>query len=304
MCRSGATQLLEALDAQVLANAYRNQLGVHMDLPERSLDYLLCTQCDLRFFWPPIAGSEQFYAQLQKISWYYSAAKQEFGIAAAYVKPDYDVLEIGAGRGLFSRAIQCRSYTGLEFSPDAIRWAAEDGIQLLPRTVEEHARTAGGAYDVACAFQVLEHVTDPRSFLEAAARCVKSGGRLIMSVPGEDSFARYAYGDVLNMPPHHLTRWSDRSLRSISEILGWRLIAIVPEPLGRNMRRAYADACAQEAVGKAFGQQLHLLDSRRQRLMFCSLQRICAAAIRFAVSAQPSKPRRGHAVIAIFEKLH
>jgi hypothetical protein len=141
-------RLTEGRRVAALADAYRKQLDVHIDLPEPALDYVLCTQCDLRFFSPPITGSEQFYAQLQKIRWYYSAAKQEFGIAAAHVKPEDDVLEIGAGRGLFSREIRCRSYTGLEFSPDAIRWAAEDGLRLLPRTIEEHSRTAGGEYDV------------------------------------------------------------------------------------------------------------------------------------------------------------
>lgn len=302
MCRSGATRLIETLDAQVLTNAYRKQLDVHIDLPVPVLDYLLCTQCDLRFFSPPVTGSEQFYAQLQKIRWYYSAAKQEFGIAAAYVKPEYDVLEIGAGRGLFSKEIRCRSYTGLEFSPDAIRWAAEDGIQLLPQTIEAHSRDAVGKYDVACAFQVLEHVADPRAFLEAAMRCVKAGGWLMMSVPGEDSFAGYAYRDVLNMPPHHVTRWSDKALKSIGEIFGLQCIAIVPEPLGRNMRGAYATAHADKTLGRAFGDELRLLDARLERPAFQLLERLATTAMRPYISVTSAKPRRGHAVIAIFKK--
>lgn len=302
MCRSGATRLLETLDARVLENAYRTLLDVHVDLPAQSFDYLLCARCDLRFFSPPITGSEQFYAQLQKIRWYYSAGKQEFGIAAAHVQPDDNVLEIGAGRGLFSREIRCRSYTGLEFSPDAIRWAAEDDIQLLPRTIEEHSRTAGDAYDVACAFQVLEHVADPRSFLEAAVHCLKAGGRLMMSVPGEDSFARHAYRDVLNMPPHHVTRWSDKALRSIGEIFGLRFTAIVPEPLGRNMRRAYAAARADRMIDRMLGGDLRLLDARLEHRTLQWVERSYAAVIRRLISMTPNKPRRGHAVIAIFQK--
>jgi SAM-dependent methyltransferase len=302
ICRSSTTRVLETLDGQTLAAAYRKQLDMHIDLPAPALDYRLCIQCDLRFFSPPITGSEQFYAQLQKIHWYYSAAKQEFGIAAAYVKPEDNVLEIGAGRGLFSRAIRCRSYTGLEFSPDAISWAARDGIHLLPQTIEAHSRTAAGQYDVACAFQVLEHVADPRAFLEASIRCLKAGGSLLMSVPGEDSFAGHAYRDVLNMPPHHVTRWSDKALRSIGEIFGLRFVALVPEPLGRNMRRAYVAAHADKMIGRAFGGELRLLDARLEQPMFRLLERLATALMRPFISATSGKPRRGHAVVAIFEK--
>lgn len=294
--------MIETLDTKTLAEAYRELLDVEIELPVPSLQYRQCATCDLRFFSPPVTGSERFYAQLQKIRWYYSAAKQEFGIAAAHVKPEDDVLEIGAGRGLFRREIQCRSYTGLEFSPEAIRWAAEGGVELLPRTVEEHARVAAGQYDVACAFQVLEHVSDPRSFLEAAAQCLKPGGRMMMSVPGEDSFAHYACHDVLNMPPHHVTRWTDKALSSIGDILGLRFVRVVPEPLGRNMRSAYATAQADKLVGRLSGGELRLLDPRLKQPVWRAVSKTAAALIRPVMSVSASKPRRGHAVIALFER--
>ena len=301
-CHGQATQLLERIDTGELSAAYRQQFDIDVTLPAAPIDYCLCRSCDLRFFSPAVTGSQDFYAQLQKIPWYYSAAKQEFGIAAQRVGAADNVLEIGAGRGLFAREIRAASYVGLEFSADAIRWAATDGIRLLPETVEQHAGHARGAYDIACTFQVLEHVADPRAFLQAAVQCLRAGGRLVVSVPAEDSFARFAYQDALNMPPHHVTRWSDRALRSIGPACGLRLVAIIPEPLSRNMRRAYASAHADRLLGRWMGVQPRLLRSCAQRPQLRWLLAALTAVIRNYLSVTRWQARRGHAVVAVFEK--
>lgn len=302
LCGSEATQLLQRLETRELSRAYRDQFEIEIELPATHFDYLACSNCDLKFFAPPCTGSQDFYGQLQKISWYYSAAKQEFGIAARRVSATDRVLEIGAGRGLFAREIRAASYVGLEFSADAIRWAENDGVRLLPETVEQHATNSNGQYDIACAFQVLEHVADPRSFLQAAARCLRSSGQLIVSVPAEDGFAQFAYQDALNMPPHHLTRWTDRALRSIATVCGLKLIAIVPEPLSRNMRRAYSNAHADRLVGQLTSAKLRLLNSCAQRPAQRRIAALLAALIRSYVSVTPWKGRRGHAVVAVFQK--
>lgn len=302
LCGGDKTQLVQRIGVSEIVRAYRAQLGVEVELPGDHLDYVLCRSCDLRFFAPVVTGSQQFYAQLQKIPWYYSAAKQEFGIAAQRITAADRVLEIGAGRGLFAREIEAASYVGLEFSAEAIRWAAQDGIELLPETVEQHAASNDGRYDVACAFQVLEHVADPCTFLRAAARCLRSGGRLMVSVPGEDSFARFAYQDVLNMPPHHVTRWTDAALRSIAAVCDMTLVAIVPEALGRNMRRAYANAHADRILSGLTGFEPSLLSSCVQRPALRPMVSAAAKLVRWYVSATSWQPRRGHAVVGCFEK--
>ena len=48
-------------------------------------------------------------------------------------------------------------------------------------------------------------------------RACKDGGRIIISVPSEDSFLKYAINSVLNLPPHHVTRWPDKTFYYLSE---------------------------------------------------------------------------------------
>ena len=302
LCHSSAVRLLDEISSSALPEAYRDELGLAITYRADHVAYMMCDSCDLRFFWPVVTGTEEFYAELQKISWYYNPDKQEFRIAAAYVSAGDAVLEIGAGRGLFSRQITGVSYTGLEFSPAAIQAAAADGIRLLAESVEHHAQANGGRYAIVCAFQVLEHVADPRSFLEAAVGCLRDGGRLIISVPGEDSFAQHAYWDVLNMPPHHVTRWTDACLRSVASLCGLRIAALVPEPLGRNMRRAHATALADRWLADLFRMKPRLLDKRLKRPVFRSLSAIASRLLRTYLSLTGRNNRRGHSVVAVYEK--
>lgn len=301
LCDSSQSRVLERIESSRLAQAYQSELGITVSLPGDEIRYLECAKCGLRYFAPQATGDEAFYGELQRIPWYYSASKQEFLIAARQIENHHRVLEIGAGRGLFTKVISAATYTGLEFSPDAIRLAAEQGIHLLSESIEQHALAHRETYDVACSFQVLEHVARPRAFLDSAVSCLKSGGRLIISVPGEDSFARAAYWDVLNMPPHHMTRWSDACLRSIAELFGLRLIALTPEPLGRNMVRLYANAIADSRLAKLTRMQPVLLDARLRAPLFRSVSSAIALCVREYLKLHRGL-RRGHAVVAVFQK--
>lgn len=211
------------------------------------------------------------------------------------------MLEIGAGRGAFARRIRAKSYRGLEFSPAAIERARAAGVELRRETVEEHAARHPGSSDVVCAFQVLEHVSDPRSFLAAAVRCLRPGGSLIVSVPAEDSFMAADRFDVLNMPPHHLTRWTDRALGAVAGLLGLHQRAIEHEPLAREHARLYARVAAQRSLARLCGWQARLLDARLASPMAAGCVRLCASVITHAVRLRGSRAA-GHTVVAIYDR--
>ena len=60
--------------------------------------------------------------------------------------------------------------------------ALESGIQVeyVQETVEEHAAKHAHQYDVVTCMEMLEHVPDPQSVVNACAKLVKPGGGLLL----------------------------------------------------------------------------------------------------------------------------
>jgi SAM-dependent methyltransferase len=96
-------------------------------------------------------------------------------------------------------------------------------------------------YDAVCAFQVLEHVVDPGTFIENCLRRLRKGGLLLISVPDSNGFLRHAKQDILNAPPHHLSLWHRQVLRHMSGRFPLRIRRLVHEPLAPYHLKWYAN---------------------------------------------------------------
>jgi 2-polyprenyl-3-methyl-5-hydroxy-6-metoxy-1,4-benzoquinol methylase len=228
--------MLETVPATDLIAAYRRRLGLDIGKELAGIATLLfvrCDECELLSFWPLAAGSSQFYDRLQAFAWYYAEEKNEYGFARRFLTPKDTGLEVGCGKGAFGASLQVARYVGLEFSARARQRGVDAGLEVLGESVEVHAAGRAPQYDVVCAFQVLEHVPAVREFLDACVACLKPGGRLILSVPSADSFAREVPNFLLDMPPHHLTRWPDAALQALSRLLPLECIELWHEPLQR-----------------------------------------------------------------------
>lgn len=216
LCGSLSVIKVDSIQTSCLKTLYkRSSFGVDIstELGElKEFGYYRCNICDLGFYSPECLGSELFYEQLQKLDWYYLDNKPEYSIGSRYIRAGDAVLEVGCGKGAFAKLIESENYIGLELSVSAKAMAEENKIYVKNESIEIHAATNNGHYDVVCSFQVLEHVPDPSLFITACLACLKPGGILIISVPSEDSFMTIVENSILNMPPHHLTRWSDRAL--------------------------------------------------------------------------------------------
>jgi SAM-dependent methyltransferase len=97
--------------------------------------------------------------------------------------------------------------------------------------IEDFAQKHYQEFDVVCSFQVLEHITALNSFIMSQMGVLKSGGRLIIGVPNNDSFIREDSNDVLNRPPHHANLWTADSLKYLSNLYPVELERIYYEPL-------------------------------------------------------------------------
>lgn len=99
------------------------------------------------------------------------------------------VLDVGCGGGLLSEALAKAGaeVTALDLSPDVLEAARlhlyESGLQVDYReiSVEDLAEQIPASFDAVTCMEMLEHVPDPASVLEACARLLKPGGRLFLS---------------------------------------------------------------------------------------------------------------------------
>jgi 2-polyprenyl-3-methyl-5-hydroxy-6-metoxy-1,4-benzoquinol methylase len=161
-----------------------------------------------------------------------------------------NVLEIGCGNGAFLKLINNKvtAVKGLELNERAVEYAISNGLNVTNETIEDHSLNAENFYDVVICFQVLEHVTNVNSFIEASVRALKKGGKLIFAIPNNDNcffeyidlkwqFPQYQQALLLNMPPHHFNRWTTDSLKYLGEIFPLELNKFIYEPLSDS--RAY-----------------------------------------------------------------
>ena len=217
-CGATGALTLAALPAAPLIDAYRAkplEIDIAPLFAAARDDILLqqCSQCTLKWYANAPAGDAAFYVELQRQPWYYLADKAEYRFAARHIGAAARVLEVGCGHGAFRRHLPAEvQYRGLEFNARAAESARAQGLDVAMQTLAEEADACAGQYDAVCHFQVLEHVEDPLQFMRDCARALKPGGRMVVGVPAEDSFLVIAESNWLNMPPHHLTRWTDRAL--------------------------------------------------------------------------------------------
>lgn len=256
-------RLIETLPVPELIDLYRRDYGIDTAAEFRQhsdIGFYHCPTSDLNFFYPMVTGSESFYEGLQKFDWYYQESKFEFDFVSRFIKETDHVLEVGSGKGMFREKIGAKNYTGLEFSLEAKKLAAARGTTILNESIEGHAECNAGRYDVVCSFQVLEHVAQVRSFIESCIACLKPGGLLIYSVPSADSYIALASNSILNMPPHHVSWWSDACLEYLANIFDLEIIAIEHERLAEIHRKSYAAFIALQAFKNVAGIRASLLD--------------------------------------------
>ena len=303
LCGSLNSHSVDFLAFAFLSKLYKRFFGINLE--ENRLERIelrACECCDLRFYNPPLTGDESFYEQLQKFEWYYMAEKEEYDIARRHITNESSVLEIGVGYGAFANKIKARSYVGLELNDSAVRVAQQRGLAVYKSTVETHAIGHVDEYDVVCSFQVLEHVANPKQFIESSLKCLKRGGKLIQSVPSEDSFLGQEVNNILNMPPHHVSRWTDKTLNKFPELFGLEILEICHDRLSDFHVRPYCIAQIRTFLNKICRDEQRSLDPK-----FATL--FARVAVR-GLSLLPEMRFRygrlrpmGHSVTATYRKL-
>ena len=129
------------------------------------------------------------------------------------------VIDVGCGGGILAESMALRGADTLGIdmgeAPLSVAelHALESGVENVSYqkiTVEEIAAEQAEEYDVVCCMEMLEHVPDPGSIIQACADLVKSGGSVFFSTINRNpkAFALAIVGAeyIMNMLPKRNTR--------------------------------------------------------------------------------------------------
>jgi SAM-dependent methyltransferase len=237
LTKSHNVKLVREIDVADIFIAYKTTFDIdvkNLFVGTDKVQLYKCLDTGYQFFLPlNIAGDSEFYEHFQRYDWYYMDWKWEHETARRLIGSTDKVLEIGCGRGSFIERLAKNNVNcaGLELNLDAVRICQEKELEVFEQGIWEHASDNGGRYDVVCAFQVVEHIADIRGFLKASLAALRKGGKLIISVPNDDSFLGLDENNILNWPPHHMGLWNERLLRKLADLFSIRLDKIYIEPL-------------------------------------------------------------------------
>jgi 2-polyprenyl-3-methyl-5-hydroxy-6-metoxy-1,4-benzoquinol methylase len=253
--------LLRTISAGQLIRDWRDgrlKIDITEELHGHEEIYLYqCNQTKLKFFYPPdVAGSDRLYEKLQSNDFYYMEDKWEHRTALEDLAGCEQILEIGSGFGAFvqiciGRGLNAR---GIELNEAAVARAQQLGLPVERLSLEHAAELYSGSFDAICSFQVLEHVSNPRDFINWSLEMLRPYGKLIYCVPNADSFLKYQY-NLLDMPPHHMLRFSRGTFVALQKLFPLKLEKVRYEPLASYHVAGYIDSygrhfCSRYAQAK------------------------------------------------------
>jgi len=141
------------------------------------------------------------------------------------------VIDVGCGGGILAESMAARGaeVTGIDMAPSPLQVAKlhlkESGQQVdyQQSTAEHMASEHAGQFDIVTCMEMLEHVPDPASVVEACMRLTKPGGWVFLSTINRNpkSFAMAIVGAeyVLNLLPKGTHEYA-KFIRP-SELSGW-----------------------------------------------------------------------------------
>lgn len=230
------TTLIFTIETSKLIKDWKETFGIDISNELAKIEDIYLYQCNktkLLFFKPSTAtGSNSLYEKLQTKDWFYMPHKWEHQVALQDIESCNDVLEVGCAFGSFVEAgleagIKIR---GIELNNAAVEIAKGKNLPVTRQNLSDFANAHVETLDAVCSFQVLEHVPNPKDFLEWSIQSLKIGGQLIICVPNSESFLKNQY-NLLDLPPHHMLRWSETSFRALESLLPIKLEKVIKEPL-------------------------------------------------------------------------
>ncbi len=189
-----------------------------------------CRECSLGFRWPRLSKEQldTLYTQGSEVNWPATVdSRRDWRIARDWIQKrvpnDSRILDVGCFDGGFlERLVSSHRCFGIEIHPAARHRAEQNGIDVIGSDFSAIA----GTFDCITAFDVIEHVERPTSFLSDCLAAVKTDGWVVISTGNLDAFtfrlmaSRYWYCTIAE----HISFVSPTWFSGLAGTLDFRII--------------------------------------------------------------------------------
>lgn len=189
-----------------------------------------CRQCALGFRWPRLPKEEldALYIQGNEATWMAAPeSRRDWRIARGWLAEPLaegdSILDVGCFDGGFLESLvgRFRCY-GIEIHPVARKRAESKGIEIIGSDFS----AVSGSFDCVTAFDVIEHVEQPRVFLQDCLAAVRPGGVVVIATGNLDAptfrwmGSRYWYCTIAE----HICFLSPAWFAGLTGSLGYRVL--------------------------------------------------------------------------------
>jgi SAM-dependent methyltransferase len=197
-----------------------------------------CEGCGCEFSDGRDRDLTDFYKLITSQPGYYPRQRWEYKHCSELIRNTNNMspvklLDIGCGSGLFLESLSMFAnleLSGLDTCQESIDECIIKGISAHNLNLDEkYVDQNRGTYDFVTSFHCLEHVPDPSKYLSFVCDLLKPTGVAFVSTPLSPLLEESVWFDPLNNPPHHLTRFTEKSFCQVARMLDLNIsIALSP----------------------------------------------------------------------------
>jgi len=190
-------------------------------------------------------------AALEERHWWYSSRRKMLRRLVAPVRPGI-ALDVGCGSGGNTAVLRDLGWqvTGLEYSPAAAELARARGLDIVQGDATR-LPFPDESFDLVISTDMWEHVEDHQAVARETARVVRSGGRVLVAVPG--SMKLWSGHDLAL---GHVRRYEKDTLRALIEGAGLEIVdlhswnvLLRPVAMMRRRRSSTSESEMEETSG-------------------------------------------------------
>jgi SAM-dependent methyltransferase len=220
---------------------------VRTKLRKQGVEILQCAACRLAF-WIPGAGFDpsslydgDYFASEHAAHGYDDYAALEPALRATFRRrlaklggaTGAKLLDVGAAYGFAASEAERAGFRvfAAEISADAARHAGALVPGRVLRASADHLPFGTACFDVVTLWDVIEHLPAPHAAVSEIARCLRPGGRLVLTTGDVGSLVAWLSGARWHLYtlPEHLFFYSRESLRRLLGSHGFRVETIRAE---------------------------------------------------------------------------